>query len=104
MVIRNAPVLDDGTPMPTRFWLVGKRARLAIDRLEAAGRKGLPQVVAPGCIDYIVQGTRESLPAKYEGRATYYMNPLMTLVRTAANEMAEVGHLTAKRLNQSKGR
>jgi uncharacterized protein (UPF0261 family) len=32
------------------------------------------------------------------------MNPLMTLVRTAANEMAEVGHLTAKRLNQSKGR
>ena len=73
------------------------------DRLKAAGRKGLPQVVAPGCIDYIVQGTRESLPAKYENRATYYMNPLMTLVRTAANEMAEVGHLTAKRLNESTG-
>jgi hypothetical protein len=40
VVIRNAPVLDDGTPMPTRFWLVGKRARLAIDRLEAAGGVG----------------------------------------------------------------
>ncbi len=37
VVIRNAPLLDDGTPMPTRYWLVGKRARLAIDRLEAAG-------------------------------------------------------------------
>lgn len=23
VVIRNAPLLDDGTPMPTRFWLVG---------------------------------------------------------------------------------
>ena len=37
VVIRNAPLLDDGTPMPTRYWLVGRRARLAIDRLEAAG-------------------------------------------------------------------
>jgi uncharacterized protein len=37
VVIRNGPVLDDGTPMPTRYWLVGKRARLAVDRLEAAG-------------------------------------------------------------------
>ena len=36
-MIRNGPVLDDGTPMPTRYWLVGKQARLAIDRLEAAG-------------------------------------------------------------------
>lgn len=37
LVIRNAPLLDDGTPMPTLYWLVGRRARLAIDRLEAAG-------------------------------------------------------------------
>jgi hypothetical protein len=25
VVIRNAPLLDDGTPMPTRYWLVGER-------------------------------------------------------------------------------
>ena len=37
VVIRNGPVLDDGTPMPTRYWLVGRQARLAVDRLEAAG-------------------------------------------------------------------
>jgi hypothetical protein len=37
VVIRNGPVLDDGTPMPTRYWLVGKKARLAVDHLEAAG-------------------------------------------------------------------
>jgi uncharacterized protein (UPF0261 family) len=73
------------------------------DRLKAAARKGLPQVVAPGCIDYIVQGARETLPEKYQGRATYYMNPLMTLVRTSADEMAKVGRLTAERLNESKG-
>ncbi len=37
LVIRNAPLMDDGAPMPTLYWLVGRRARLAIDRLEAAG-------------------------------------------------------------------
>ena len=37
VVIRNGPVLDDGSPMPTRYWLVGRQARLAVDRLEAAG-------------------------------------------------------------------
>jgi uncharacterized protein len=36
-VIRNAPLLADGTPMPTRYWLTGPVIRLAIDRLEAAG-------------------------------------------------------------------
>jgi hypothetical protein len=37
VVIRNAPLLDDGTPMPTRYWLVGDRVRDAVSRLEAAG-------------------------------------------------------------------
>ncbi len=37
VVLRNAPLLDDGTPMPTRYWLVGVVARLAVDRLEASG-------------------------------------------------------------------
>jgi uncharacterized protein len=37
VVIRNAPLLDDGTPMPTLYWLVGPRDVLAVSRLEAAG-------------------------------------------------------------------
>jgi hypothetical protein len=37
VVIRNAPLLDDGTPMPTRYWLVGDKVRDAVSRLEAAG-------------------------------------------------------------------
>ena len=37
VVIRNAPLLDDGTPMPTRYWLVGAEAAAAVGRLEAAG-------------------------------------------------------------------
>lgn len=36
-VIRNAPLLDDGTPMPTRYWLVDPDLVLAVSRLEAQG-------------------------------------------------------------------
>jgi len=37
VVLRNAPLLDDGTPMPTRYWLVGEPERTYVSRLEAAG-------------------------------------------------------------------
>jgi uncharacterized protein len=37
LVIRNAPLLDDGTPMPTLYWLVGEPERTRVSRLESAG-------------------------------------------------------------------
>lgn len=37
VVIRNAPLLDDGTPMPTRYWLVDPDLVRRIGTLEAAG-------------------------------------------------------------------
>ena len=37
MVIENGPFLDDGTPMPTRYWLVDKVANREVGRLEADG-------------------------------------------------------------------
>jgi uncharacterized protein len=37
VVIRNAPLLDNGRPMPTRYWLVGRRAVAAVGRLESEG-------------------------------------------------------------------
>jgi hypothetical protein len=37
VVLCNAPLLQDGTPMPTRFWLVGEPERTLVSRLEAAG-------------------------------------------------------------------
>ena len=37
VVICNPPLLDDGTPMPTRWWLVGHHEREAVSRLEAGG-------------------------------------------------------------------
>ncbi len=37
VVIRNAPLLDDGTPMPTRYDLVGADLVKRVSRLEADG-------------------------------------------------------------------
>ncbi|MFM2076959.1 MAG: hypothetical protein RJA49_849 [Actinomycetota bacterium] len=37
VVLRNAPFLHDGTPMPTRYWLAGRDATLMVSRLEADG-------------------------------------------------------------------
>jgi len=37
VVIRNHPLLDDGTPMPTRYWLVDRDLNRRIGRLEADG-------------------------------------------------------------------
>jgi hypothetical protein len=37
VVILNSPLLDDGTPMPTRYWLVGRAERELVSRLESEG-------------------------------------------------------------------
>jgi hypothetical protein len=37
VVIRNAPLLDDGTPMPTRYWLVGEPERTRVSGIESEG-------------------------------------------------------------------
>jgi len=36
-VIKNAPFLADGTPMPTLYWLCSPETLIAVSRLEAAG-------------------------------------------------------------------
>jgi hypothetical protein len=37
VVIRNAPFLRDGTPMPTRYWLCDPAIRQTVSRLEGGG-------------------------------------------------------------------
>ena len=39
-VIRNAPVLASGRPMPTLYWLVSAHDRLVVSRLESSGAVG----------------------------------------------------------------
>jgi uncharacterized protein (UPF0261 family) len=72
-------------------------------RLTAAGRQGIPQVVAPGGTDYVVLGPLSSLSAAQRRRPLIVHNPNITLVRTGEQEMAAIGRLMALRLNASRG-
>ena len=49
LVLRNAPLLDDGTPMPTLYWLAGRDALRRISTLEAGGgvRRAEAEIPAP---------------------------------------------------------
>jgi len=51
-VIQNQPLLADGTPMPTRYWLVSAELRAAVDRLEAEGAVRLAEAaVEPAALE-----------------------------------------------------
>ncbi len=73
------------------------------ERLEVAGHHGVPQLVVPGCVDFIIQGACADLPEKYQERQTYYFNPEVTLVRLSPVEMEQVGRVMADKLNKAKG-
>ncbi len=72
VVIRNHPLLHDGTPMPTRHWLVGEFERRAVSRLEAAG--GVARAEADVPADALAAAHRRAaaeresaLPAGWKG-------------------------------------
>ncbi len=73
------------------------------DRLKAAGRQGIPQVVAPGGTDYVVLGPLSSLSQEQRHRPLIVHNPNITLIRTTKGEMAQIGRLMAQRLNEARG-
>lgn len=73
------------------------------DRLEMAGRVGLPQVVSLGALDMVNFGPREEIPAKYDDRTFLVHNPTITLMRTTGDEMAELGRRIARKLAAATG-
>lgn len=83
--------------------LVGGILSAGPDRLEAAGEAGLPQVIAPGALDMVNFGTRDTVPEKFRDRLFYQHNPTVTLMRTTTEEMAELGRIMARKLSEARG-
>jgi uncharacterized protein (UPF0261 family) len=75
------------------------------DRLRAAGRMGIPQVVAPGALEVINFGPRDTIPAVYDvpTRRIVIHNPSISAVRVDAGEAAELGRILATKVNASTG-
>ena len=72
-------------------------------RLDAAALAGVPQVVAPGCLDMVNFGPPETVPPQYSARQFYRWNPSVTLMRTDTEENRELGKIIARKINQSTG-
>jgi uncharacterized protein (UPF0261 family) len=83
--------------------LVGGVLSAGPDRLEAAGRLGLPQVVSLGALDMVNFGARATVPPQFEDRNLYVHNPSVTLMRTTKDECAELGRQIARKLSAATG-
>lgn len=83
--------------------LVGGVLSAGPDRLEIAGRLGIPQVVAPGALDMANFGPPATVPERFRERRFYQHNPTVTLMRTTPEENAALGSILAKKLNAAQG-
>jgi uncharacterized protein (UPF0261 family) len=72
-------------------------------RMEAAGRAGIPQVLVPGCVDFITSGRWESTEQEFPGRLLFAHNPELTLVRLNRDEMAALGRMFAEKASLAVG-
>jgi uncharacterized protein (UPF0261 family) len=73
------------------------------DRLSAAGRAGIPQVVSVGALDMVNFGGMDTVPERFRSRTLYKHNPSVTLMRTTPDECAEIGRRIAEQLTAATG-
>jgi uncharacterized protein (UPF0261 family) len=104
-------LIDDGwfagvLDVTTTEWadeVVGGVLTAGPDRLSAAGRRGVPQVVSVGALDMVNFGAPETIPATFNDRRLYRHNPQVTLMRTTADECRDIGRRIAEQLNRATG-
>jgi uncharacterized protein (UPF0261 family) len=81
--------------------LNGGTLRAGPTRLEGAGDMGIPQIVAPGCMEYWHwPGSVETIPS---WRASHFHNPLVLCVKATMEEMIKGAEVMAEKLNRAKG-
>ncbi|MEA5002218.1 MAG: Tm-1-like ATP-binding domain-containing protein [Christensenella sp.] len=73
------------------------------ERMDAAAKCGVPQVVSVGALDMVNFGPYDSVPKKYKGRNFYRHNPTTTLMRTTQEENKQLGRVIAQKINKSTG-
>jgi uncharacterized protein (UPF0261 family) len=96
-------LVDAVLDLTTTEWadeLVGGILSAGPTRLDAAGAKGVPQVVSVGALDMVNFGAPETIPERFAKRRFYRHNALNTLMRTTPAESAELGRIIAGKLNR----
>jgi uncharacterized protein (UPF0261 family) len=83
--------------------LVGGILSAGPDRLTAAGRRGVPQVISAGALDMVNFGPRDTVPARFADRRFYIHNPNVTLMRTTAGECERLGEIIGEKAAAARG-
>lgn len=83
--------------------LVGGFLSAGPDRLTAAGRRGVPQVISVGATDMANFHAPESVPERFKDRKFYQHNPSVTLMRTTAEENRRIGEEIGRKAAASRG-
>ncbi len=73
------------------------------ERLTAAGRAGIPQVVSVGALDMVNFHAPDTVPPRYAGRTFHHHNAHVTLMRTTADECAALGAEIGRKLAEARG-
>jgi uncharacterized protein (UPF0261 family) len=93
----------DVTPTELADYLVGGVLNAGPTRLDAAAKTGIPQVIAPGCLDMVNFWGINTVPDRFKKRQLYEWNSNVTLMRTTPDENQRLGTLIATKLNQAIG-
>ncbi|RFP87390.1 UPF0261 family protein [Rhodobacteraceae bacterium 63075] len=93
----------DFAPQEVTNHLFGSNITAGADRLTAAGIKGIPQMVAPGCYDLVDFVGWQPVPPRLEGRMTHAHNRLLTSAVLEAGERKEVAGEFGRKLAAAKG-
>jgi len=83
--------------------LVGGVLSAGPDRLTAAARRGVPQVVSVGATDMVNFGPPETVPERFRQRLFYQHNPTVTLMRTTVEENAKLGAEIGRKVAATRG-
>lgn len=85
--------------------LVGGVLSAGPDRLEAAGRRGVPQVAVPGALEVINWGPKDTVPEAHRvpERRMHVHNPSVTVTRTNSDESRQLGRIFADKLRRATG-
>jgi uncharacterized protein (UPF0261 family) len=83
--------------------LLGGICSAGPDRLTAAGRRGIRQIVSTGALDVVNFGPINTVPGRFRGRRLHAHNPTVTLMRVEPDESAEIGKILARKLNAATG-
>lgn len=81
--------------------LAGSVVNAGADRMRAAGNAGIPQLIAPGCLDLIDFAGHQEIPAQYSDRPFHAHNRLIKSSALNNDERRETACEISRRLSES---